>query len=235
MQATFYGIGVGPGDPDLLTIKATKILANVDIILLPEAKKNAGSVAWQIAQPYLQANIEQRTFVFPMTADPAQLASIHQEHAQALLPHLQQGKNIAMLTLGDPMLYSTYSYLAQALQQLGAKVESIAGIYSFALASNQLHLPLVQGNEKLAVVADFTPETQQHISQFDSVVCMKVSAYYQQLKHFLDQHPQWQFNLVTNAGKPNQIMSTNTEILNEKPHYFSTAILRKNKTTDSST
>lgn len=229
MTGQFYGIGVGPGDPELITIKAARILEKLDVIIVPESRKKVGSVALDIAQPYLQEGIQQLTLLFPMTRDWEALHKIHTQNARVILDHLRQGKNIAFLTLGDPMLYSTYSYLLNELKSNGVEPISIPGIYSFSSISNLLNLPLVQGDEKLAVICDFSPTTQESIQHFDSVVCMKVSAYHAPLQAYLRTNLQWDFQMVSQVGKSNQEIITNTEALTEAPHYFTTAILKRKK------
>ncbi len=229
MRGEFYGIGVGPGDPDLITMKAVKILQNLDIVIVPESRKKAGSVALEIARPYLKDDVEQLTLVFPMTRDWEALKKNHNENAAIIAKEIALGKKIAFLTLGDPMLYSTYSYLLDTLEEKGVKAISIPGIYSFSSISNLLNLPLVQGDEKLAVICDFSDETRTSISKFDTIVCMKVSAYHSELYQFLKEENKWQFQMVSQVGKPLQEVNVSIEALREAPHYFTTAIIKRVK------
>ena len=171
MSGKFYGIGVGPGDPELITMKAVKIFKSADVVAVPESSKEKGSVALDIARPYLRDGVEMLTLTFPMIRDVAAKQRIREENAQKVLAKIQQGKTIAFLTLGDPMLYSTYIYLLENLLSLSIDIETIPGIYSFSAISNRLNMPLVKGDEKLAVISSLEKSDWSSLLAFDTVVC----------------------------------------------------------------
>jgi len=227
MNGTFYGLGVGPGDPELLTVKAVNILRAVDVIAVPESKKEMGSTAMEIAQPYLKPDVEILTLTFPMIRDVEAKNAIRRDNALKIAGLLKAGRNVAFLTLGDPMLYSTYLYLLEHLSAAGIEPVSVPGIYSFSAISNLLNLPLVKGDESLALICEFNVEKMNSLQSFQTVVCMKVSAYSEQLFTYLEEHTEWDFVMVTNAGKESQAISDNSADLKNKVHYFSTAILTR--------
>ncbi len=227
MQGTFYGIGVGPGDCDLLTLKAVKALAQADIIAVPESSREAGSTAYDIARPHLKEGVEILSLEFPMIRDVALREQFRRNNARRVAEQLNQGKHVAFLTLGDPMLYSTYLYLLEYLKHDGVEPVSIPGIYSFNAISNMLNLPLVKGNENMAVVCAIDEENWKTYQSFNTLVLMKVSAYAPLLYKLLSESDEWDFCMVTHAGKPSQEVSFDFNVLESGVHYFSTVILKK--------
>ena len=114
MAGTFYGIGVGPGDPELLTMKAIKAIEKADVLIAPKTEKKDGSVALSIAKPYLKDDNEIVYQVFPMVVN-FETTDAWQKNKEEILALLQAGKNVVFLTLGDPMFYSTYIYVYRLL------------------------------------------------------------------------------------------------------------------------
>jgi precorrin-2/cobalt-factor-2 C20-methyltransferase len=227
MQGKFYGIGVGPGDPELITIKATNVLRNIDVIAVPESKKEAGNVALDIARPYLKAGVRIVTLTFPMIRDEAAKATIRRDNALRISSEIEAGHHVAFLTLGDPMVYSTYIYLLENMADMGIEIISVPGIYSFSAISNLLNHPLVKGDESLAVISEFNPSEWKQLQAFQTIVCMKVSAYSQLLFDGLKTTPHRKFLMVTNAGKDAQSVSFNVDDLQVEVPYFTTVILSK--------
>ena len=227
MKGKFYGIGVGPGDPELLTLKATKVLGNIDVIAVPESKKEVGSVALDIARPYLKLGVQIITLTFPMIRDEEAKAKVRRDNALRISSEIEAGRNVAFLTLGDPMLYSTYIYLLENITNRGIEIISIPGIYSFSAISNLLNHPLVKGDESLAVISEFNTEEWPNLQSFQTIVCMKVSAYSQLLFDGLKTTPYRKFLMVTNAGKDSQTVSLDVTDLQRDVPYFTTVILSK--------
>ena len=115
MKGKLFGIGVGPGDPELMTVKAARIVGEADIIITPKTEKKDGSVALNIAKPYIQEHTEIVPVVFPMVLDDNAQAEGWQEAKKIIVSYLEAGKNVVFLTLGDPMFYSTYMYVYRCL------------------------------------------------------------------------------------------------------------------------
>ena len=113
---TLYGIGVGPGDPDLITVKAVKILNRVDIVFAAASTKNNHSLAVNIARPHIPENAAVKMLRFPMTRDKHQTRAAWQEHSHTIIAELEKGKNVAFLTLGDSLTFSTYGYILRHIQ-----------------------------------------------------------------------------------------------------------------------
>ena len=115
MSGIFYGIGVGPGDPELLTVKAINAIKEVDIIIAPKTEKKEDSVALSIARPYLRDDVEIVKQVFPMVVNFEKSPEAWENNKNEILALLKAGKKVAFLTLGDPMFYSTYIYVFRLL------------------------------------------------------------------------------------------------------------------------
>ncbi|MFW5875090.1 MAG: precorrin-2 C(20)-methyltransferase [bacterium] len=154
-HGTLYGIGVGPGDPDLITLKAVKILAKVDVIYTASSTKNDYSLAVSVARPHIPENAEIRNLGFPMSKDRKVLEDAWEKNAAEVAEILAQGKNAAFLTLGDCLTYSTYSYLARHLKRMApeAKTVAVPGITSYHAAAARIHRPLAEGEESLLIVS----------------------------------------------------------------------------------
>jgi len=150
-----YGIGVGPGDPDLITIKAAKILNRVDIVFAAASTKNDHSLAVNIAREHIPDRARVKKLRFPMTRDKNETRRAWKEHALTIIAELEKGQNVAFLTLGDSMTYSTYGYILKYVQTLAPHLEAqtVPGITSYQAAAARLNTPLVEGEESLMIVS----------------------------------------------------------------------------------
>ena len=145
-----YGVGVGPGDPELLTLKAVRVLREADVVLVPDSVK-ADKTALHIASAYLQ-NKTVETVTTPMVRDKAVVDAAYTAAADRICALLDQGKQVAFLTLGDPTVYSTYMYIHEKVLARGCDVEVVPGVPSFCAAAARLNLSLCQGSEPLLIV-----------------------------------------------------------------------------------
>ncbi|KXK25659.1 MAG: precorrin-2 C20-methyltransferase [Candidatus Brocadia sinica] len=174
----FYGIGLGPGDPELLTMKAIHIIQRADCIFVPKSDAKEDSLALEIVQDYVRGKrvTEQ---VYPMTKDKSVLDSAWLKSAEEIRAEVINGNNVAYLTLGDPMTFSTYIYLLRQLNTLLPEhaIHTIPGITSYNAAACAANFPLLTGDERLAVIPvpkDIT-ELRSIIEAFDTIVLMKVA------------------------------------------------------------
>lgn len=226
-KGKFYGIGVGVGDPENITLKAIKTLNNVDVIVLPEAKEGEGSTAFSIVKEYVKENVEQLFLEFPMIKDVEARKVFRKNNAEIIKKELEQGKNVAFLTIGDPMTYSTYTYVLEHMTE-DTEVETIAGITSFNSISARLNVPLIIGDEDLKVISvnkktDFYKEIENN----DNLVLMKISRNFEKIKEvIIETGNKDNVVIVSDCGKDTEIIYTNIEKI-EKVPYFSTLILKK--------
>ena len=145
-----WGVGVGPGDPELLTLKAGRVLRQADVIMLPDTGGQE-KTALNIVKDY----VEGKTLTFakmPMVRDKAMMDEAHEQAAGQICALLDQGKQVAFLTLGDPAIYSTYMYVHEKVLRRGYPVEVVPGVPSFCAAAARLNRSLCQGREPLLVI-----------------------------------------------------------------------------------
>lgn len=227
MKGKFYGIGVGVGDPELITVKAVKLLKNVDVIVLPEAKKTEGSTAFDIAKEYIGEDIQKLFLEFPMIKDEEKKKEIRKNNAKKIEELLEKGKSMAFLTIGDPMTYSTYTYI---LDYLGSEfeVETVPGVTSFNSVASRVNVPLVIGDEDLKIISlNSNTDLRKEIEDNDNVVFMKLSRYFDELRETIRETGNTEnVILVSNCGKEDEEIYTDLDAV-EKIPYFSTLILKK--------
>ena len=176
ITGTFYGIGVGPGDPELLTVKAINALKKIDVLIAPKTEKKSDSVALSIAQPYLKESVEIVYQTFPMIRDFAEETEIFEANKAEILEHLRGGQNVGFATLGDPMFYSTYIYIFRLLKGCGVRIVTIPGVPAFLAIAAQIGRPLAYGNDILTIIpatADLDA-IKNSLDRADSTVLMKV-------------------------------------------------------------
>ncbi len=173
---TFYGIGVGPGDPELLTVKAINALKKIDVLIAPKTEKKSDSVALSIAQPYLKPTVEIIYQTFPMIRDFAEETEIFAANTSEILQILRGGRNVGFATIGDPMFYSTYIYIFRLLKNSGVKIVTIPGVPAFLAIAAQIGRPLAFGNDILTIIpatADLD-DVKNFLARADATVLMKV-------------------------------------------------------------
>lgn len=152
MNGILYGIGVGPGDPELMTLKAVRLIRENRVIALP-GKKPKDTVAYQIASAAVP-ELEHKQLIpihMPMTHDKEEQKKHHREGADIVEAYLQQGKNIVFLTLGDPAVYSTFTYIQRIVEKDGFLTQSVSGIPSFCATAARMNMPLAIGNEQIHI------------------------------------------------------------------------------------
>ncbi|MBI5810954.1 MAG: precorrin-2 C(20)-methyltransferase, partial [Deltaproteobacteria bacterium] len=182
ITGTFYGVGAGPGDPELMTLKAVRVLNSCPVIAAPRSAGDSSGDGQALAIVRKAVNLEHKEILelnLPMTRDAGLLSKSRIDAAGEITRRLKQGTDVAFVTLGDPMLYSTFGCLAALIKDglEGAAVTSIPGITSFSAVASRLSIPLAEGGEKVAIapVAYDTGEVSGLISSFDTVVLMKVN------------------------------------------------------------
>ncbi len=175
----FYGLGIGPGDPKLVTVRAAEILGSCPNLFVPKSRQSRDSLALEIVHPYITPRTVVRELVFPMTKDPGQLDASWQKSAREVVDVLGRGEDACFITLGDAFLYSTYIYLARAVRAALPEVEikTVAGVTSFSAAAALTSFPVGEGADKIAIlpVSDNVGQLRPVLEQFETVVLMKVA------------------------------------------------------------
>ncbi|PLR80386.1 precorrin-2 C(20)-methyltransferase [Bacillus canaveralius] len=180
MFGTLYGLGVGPGDPELITVKAFRKLKESPVIAYPKKQKGSKSYAQRIIDVYFQPDEkEMLDLVFPMTKDVKTLERKWSETVESVWEKLQEGKDVAFVTEGDPLLYSTFIHMMRLMQELHPEVpiEVVPGISSINGAASRLGIPLADGDEHVAIVParnDYEA-MKKVIEDHDCVIFIKVA------------------------------------------------------------
>lgn len=182
-----YGIGVGPGDPELITLKAVRALENVDVVFAASSTRNDYSVALSIAEKYLKNNARVEYFGFPMTRDQSVLEEAWRRNAERTAEVIKRGENAAFITIGDPLLYSTFGYILRMMQECFPDIscEIIPGITSYQAAAALTGTILAESGENLMVVSGITggDDLRNQLTRSDNAVILKT---YKQFDQILD-------------------------------------------------
>ena len=230
MSGTLYGVGVGPGDPELITLKAVKILEKVDYIAVPRTSTEKESLALSIVNGVLDRKKEIIELIFPMSFDDKLLGDSWNKAIEEVKVKLDEGKNIAFITLGDPTVYSTYIYIHKTLKSIGYNTEIIPGITSFCAASARAGISLGENRETIAIIPSaYECENLDNVlDSFDNIVLMKVSRNMERLieklkaRQLLDKTV-----LVSRCGFEDELVEFDIEKIDEKLSYFTTMIIKK--------
>lgn len=152
MTGKLYGVGVGPGDPELMTLKAIKIIEKTTIIALPQTGEE-DITAYTIASKVVDFNQKEiLKLSMPMTKDKEILSQCHDEAARLIIERLSRGDDVAFLTLGDPTIYSTYMYIHKRVVDAGFQTQIVEGITSFCAAAARLNISLCEGSDMLHII-----------------------------------------------------------------------------------
>jgi precorrin-2/cobalt-factor-2 C20-methyltransferase len=177
-KGTLYGVGVGPGDPGLITVKGREVIGACRHVFAPKARIKSESLALQIAGRYAGAGAQIHEVVFPMVEDEAVLERHWRECAAGIVALLDAGEDVCFLTLGDTLLYSTHIYLVRAVQALSpeAAVVTVPGVNSFSAAAALTGFPLGEGKQPLLVipVSDNLEVIREALDGEHTIVLMKI-------------------------------------------------------------
>ncbi|WP_408010309.1 precorrin-2 C(20)-methyltransferase [Pseudalkalibacillus sp. A8] len=180
MIGTLYGLGVGPGDPELITVKAFRMLKESPVIAYPKKRKGNKSYAHQIIDVYVDPNEKDMLgLVFPMTKDPSILEREWTNTVEIVWEKLREGKDVAFVTEGDPLLYSTFIHMMKLMKERHPEVaiRTVPGISSINGAASRLGLPLAEGDDHVAIVParDDYNAMKKALVENDCVIFIKVA------------------------------------------------------------
>jgi precorrin-2/cobalt-factor-2 C20-methyltransferase len=181
-SGTLFGVGVGPGASDLLTLRAIKVLRCARVIVLPRSSQYGISTAWKIVAPVVRnVPAQERLFLtFPMSRTPAKHIAAWEKAFAQIGPRLEQGLSVAFATEGDPSLYSTFIYLQREAQQRwpGVRVEIVPGVSSISAVPSVTGVPLADGLERVAIIpAGYgVSDLADILNRFDTTILMKIGS-----------------------------------------------------------
>ena len=185
MPGTFYGVSVGPGDPELLTLKAVRIIKECPVIAAPRTKSGnmiALSIAGQVV------DMTGKTVIpldFPMKQDSTAQHENHCRIVEQLAVYLGNGQDIAMLSIGDVSLYSSCTYIAAELVKMGFETKMCAGVPSFCAAAAELNIPLSEGSEPLTIIPAQHEAAREMLGRGGTGVIMKSGSKLSEIKEML--------------------------------------------------
>ncbi|MBI4333980.1 MAG: precorrin-2 C(20)-methyltransferase [Chloroflexi bacterium] len=231
----FFGIGLGPGDPELLTIRAQRLLRQCDVVCVPKGSENTEGLALSVLKKLKTPTPpEVITMTFPMTTDAGRLAAAWAESAAIIVRKLKEGKDVAFVTEGDPSLYSTFIYVYQSVKALypEAGIEIVPGVSSITAAAARSLTPLAAGNERLAIMpatGNIQP-LESALDNFDAAVFLKVNRNLDKLLDLIEKKGLLtKAVLVTRCHLPGEQVHRDVgKLRGTKIDYFSLLIVRKN-------
>lgn len=175
---TLYGIGVGPGDPDHITVKGARILSSATRVFAPKSWTRAPSLALEIARKHINKDCKIHELEFPRITNEVHLEQIWSEKARTVAQYLSQGEDCCYITLGDTSLYSTFIYLGQAIKKIvpEAPIVTVPGITAFSAVAAAAEFPVGQGKAPVTIFpsADDTAALKEALKRDGELVIMKV-------------------------------------------------------------
>lgn len=189
-KGKLYGVGVGPGDVELLTLKAAKVLKTVPVICSPKSSKEKNSIALSIVEPIIDEREDRKRVmlvepIFPMIEDDETLEKVWDSASELIAHYLDSGRDVAFVTLGDPSIFSTFSYVQKRLKDR-YEIEVIPGITSFTACASACEIPIVEKNQVLTVVPKIDDRLDEIMNCSDSIVLMKASRNTKELEGLIE-------------------------------------------------
>ncbi|MGE2833398.1 precorrin-2 C(20)-methyltransferase [Mycobacterium sp. SMC-4] len=192
-RGTLWGVGLGPGDPELVTVKAARVIASADVVAYHSAR-HGRSIARGIAEPYLRDGQIEEHLVYPVTTEVSDhpggyagaMEDFYREAADRIAAHLEAGRDVALLAEGDPLFYSSYMHMHTRLtQRFDAKI--VPGVTSVSAASAAVATPLVQGEQVLTILPGTLPtdELERRLADTDAAVILKLGRSYPRVREAL--------------------------------------------------
>jgi precorrin-2 C20-methyltransferase/precorrin-3B C17-methyltransferase len=231
---TLWGVGLGPGDPELVTVKAARLIAEADVVAYHSAR-HGRSIARGIAEPYLRPGQIEEHLVYPVTTEitdhpggyAGAMEDFYRTSADRIAEHLDAGRNVALLAEGDPLFYSSYMHMHTRLTERFDAV-IVPGVTSVSAASAATGTPLVQGDEVLTILPGTLPvaELKRRLADTDAAVVLKLGRSYPAVREALSSAGRLdEAFYVERASTPNQRVMAAGEVDDQTVPYFSLAML----------
>lgn len=229
MKGILYGVGVGPGDPELLTAKAIRLLRECDAIAAPKSA-DGRQTALDIASPYIGQDKSLLLFDMPMTHDKQARNASHDAAADALCALLDEGKTVVFLTLGDPTVYSTYWYVHRRVAARGYAAELVPGVPSFCAAAAAMGRALCEDGEMLHIIPASHGREREGLALPGSKVLMKAGRGVLRVRDELRESGQLeQAVLVERCGMEGERVICDLDELDEPSGYFSIILVKEER------
>lgn len=231
---TFYGVGVGPGDPELITRKAERVLRGVDWIYHPAPTNSAGSFVRRIVAPLELPEKKFRAVALNMSRERRDVRDAYANAAVEIVRELQAGRTVAWITEGDPLFYSTFLYLHAAVKRTpGMVVEIVPGVTSVSAAAARVGVGIAQLDERVAVVpAAYGVEHLPHlVEEFAAVILLKVNSVFDRLLERLPMLPRevHAFYVERVGTAEERVVTELATLRGQELPYLSLVILRRER------
>lgn len=231
-RGVLHALGAGPGDPELLTLKAARVLSEVATVFVAASSANDYSLAQTIVAAHLRPGVPVMRLDFPMTRDKARLQAAWQTGARAVLEALADGRDAAFVTLGDPLTYSTFLYLWRTLQAMepDLRVSIVPGVSSIQASAAAAGFSLAESGQNLAVLSgvDDPDRLRQALTACDAAVILKAYRSFPALRELLTSMGLAdRAVLVSRVGLPGQEIVRGLAQATQRPPYFSLILVRK--------
>ncbi len=228
---TCYGVGVGPGDPELLTLKAARVIGACQVVAAPQTRGGATLALDIAARAVNLADKEIVRLPFAMSRDAGERQRMHEESVGLIAGQLAQGRDVAVLTLGDPGVFSSFFYLADGLHERGFAIEVIPGVTSFSAVAARLGQGLTEMDEPLHVVpsAACTDQIDEVLDLPGTKVLMKPCGKLGELAEALERRGELsRASLVADCGLPSEHVCRDLASFDpaEHPSYFTTLVVK---------
>lgn len=225
MQGVLYGVGVGPGDPRLMTYLAVEMIEKCSVLAVP-AEKREDAVSYQIACGMIKGldKKECLNFPIPMTKDRRVLDAAYQEMSQEIIKQLKQGRDVAYLTLGDPTVYSTYIYIHRLIVRQGFQAEIISGVPSFIAAAAKLSDSLADRAEQIHIMPA-SYDIEETLKLPGTKVLMKAASKMPEVKRRLCDEG-LSGEMVENCGMEDEKIYRSLQEIPDEAGYYSVVIVK---------
>ncbi len=228
-----YGIGVGPGDSDLLTVRAVRILEKVDVVFAASSTKNDYSHSLKIASEFVHDKCEVVMLGYPMTRDKDILREAWEKNCEIALEFMAGGKTAAFLTLGDPLIYSTFGYMMQTMNRLYPEIdfEVVPGITSYQAAAAKSKQVLVESGQNLLLTSGVADPDKfaESLETVDNAVILKAYRNFPELRRKVNGMDDVKVKFYTRLGLDGEAIYEDINDVPEKTHYLSLMLLTADK------
>ncbi len=232
MEGTLYSVGIGPGDPELMTLKAVRLIVEADVIAIPQGDNDVLTAKNIVNQVVDLSAKEQLLIYMPMTKDMAAMDKAHDDGADAVIKLLKEGKNVVFITLGDPTVYATCIYVHKRVLAKGYKAELVPGVPSFCAVAAKLNVALCERSEPLIILPGSYKQSAAFLDGPGNKVLMKSASQIAKVRDELKER-----DLISHAamiercGLPGEKIYKDLNEIDEKSSYFSVILVKEGKFT----
>jgi precorrin-2/cobalt-factor-2 C20-methyltransferase len=228
MEGTLYSVGIGPGDPELMTLKAVRLIVEADVIAIPQGDNDVLTAKNIVNQVVDLSAKEQLLIYMPMTKDMAAMDKAHDDGADAVIKLLKEGKNVVFITLGDPTVYATCIYVHKRVLAKGYKAELVPGVPSFCAVAAKLNVALCERSEPLIILPGSYKQSAAFLDGPGNKVLMKSASQIAKVRDELKER-----GLISHAamiercGLPGEKIYKDLNEIDEKSSYFSVILVKE--------